>query len=178
MDFQYRKIDNMVGDRYFKLILYLLFPVSIMVDLTNGYTQMVMGLHLPIGVLYRGGIFVMLLFHILKLRRDNLWKYYFMLMFLTFVLSFGYWHHKNVMNITMELNELMRIVYLMLMIIFFKVNIRMLASFDIVRWITNYGFLIALAILLSFLTGWGQILMVKIMVLERRAFLRQVMIWE
>lgn len=156
MDFQYRKMDNMVDDRHFKLILCLLFPMSVMVDLTNGYTQMVMGLHLPIGVLYRGDIFVMLLYHMLKLRRDNLWKYYFMLMLLTFVLSFGYWQHKNVINITMELNELIRIVYLILMIIFFKVNMRRLASFDVVRWITNYGFLIALAIILSFLTGWGQ----------------------
>lgn len=149
-------MENFADDKYFKWILYLIFPVSIIIDFINGYTQMVMNLHLPIGVLYRISIFILLLYHIQELRRNSLWIYYIILILLTFELSIGYWMHKNIINVRMELNELMRIVYLILMITFFKVNARRFTSFNVVEWITNYGFLIACAILFSFFTEWGQ----------------------
>lgn len=120
----------------------------------NGYAQVQMHVHLPIGWLYRSGITIILLYNLLKLR-DERWWGYFILMGLTFILSIIYWLTRANVQLLYEFQTIFRIVYILLMIVFFKVNIRKVFAADVVGWIANYGFLIACCITFSYLTGIG-----------------------
>lgn len=120
----------------------------------NGYAQVQMHIHLPVGWLYRGGITIILLYNLLKLR-DERWWGYFILMGVTFTLSMIYWLTKGNVQLSVEFQSIFRIFYILLMIVFFKVNIRKVFAADVVGRIANYGFLIACCITFSYLTGFG-----------------------
>lgn len=120
----------------------------------NGYAQKQMHIHLPIGWLYRGGITIILLYNLLKLRNERWWGY-FILTGVTFTLSMIYWLTKGNVQLSVEFQSIFRIVYILLMIVFFKVNMRKVFAADVVGRIANYGFLIACCITFSYLTGIG-----------------------
>lgn len=141
-------------NKSFRLILYLIFPLSIIVDFINGYAQFMMHIHLPIGWLYRSAIMIILLYNLLKLR-DNRWWGYLILVGVTFTLSMMYWLTEGLFSLSFELQPIIRIIYMLLMIVFFTVNMRKVFAADVVGWIANYGFLIACCITFSHLTGIG-----------------------
>lgn len=138
----------------FNRILYFLFPISIIVDFTNGFFQLKMGIHLPIGVLYRGFVLIILLCSLLKLK-DKVWVIYLILLLTLFAISFEYWIMKNPIKVSVEIDNFIRIVYFLLMILFFKVNSHKIDSVTILNLITNYGFMIGCCIIFSFITGFG-----------------------
>lgn len=138
----------------FNRILYFLFPLSIIVDLVNGFFQLKMGIHLPIGVLYRGFVLIILLCSLLKLK-DKVWMVYLISLLTLFAISFEYWIIKNPIKLSEEIDNFIRIVYFFLMILFFKINSHRIDSVTILNLITNYGFMIGCCIIFSFITGFG-----------------------
>lgn len=136
------------------IFLYLLFPISVFVDLLNGYLQYEKDIHFPIGIIYRGGILLFLIGYFLKSRITKFVTYVWCVLFLS-ILAILYWLQSPSFILGIELNEYVRILYLILLPIYF-INIQGNVSKDkLFLMISNYGFLISICLIVSLLTGLG-----------------------
>lgn len=138
----------------------LLFYTSIIVDLINGYLQLKLNINTPIGQLFRLTIISFLIFFLLKKSLNKITKYAIIWVLLWFinciiwVLSYSIYDIS--FSISIEINDMIRIVYTLLMIGFFIKYYDYYGTSSLLKIVQNYGALIALCIIFSFITGFGQ----------------------
>lgn len=144
-----------------KLLLNLIFPISVFIDLINGFCQFRLGISLPIGVLLRTFI-IFLLFYSIQSVPSILGKRYLKFIIVVYVFCMLLWMIRDLTTIQaaafsvgIEINAFIRVIYLCLLIVYmsyFATDIK-----DIIEpIIVNYGFIIGLCIIFSFVTGFGQ----------------------
>ena len=141
-------------------LLFLIFPLSVIIDLFNGYTQVQLGIYTPIGQFFRIIILVLLLFYIY--RKDSnyfsnyltLYLFYFLLVIPLWLIGVGIYDFEG-FNIGIEVENLIKSVYFWIIITFFTLYRKEISYYDLIRIISNYGLLISIAILFSFITGYG-----------------------
>lgn len=142
-----------------KLFIILIFPISIFVDLINGYTQLKLGFHTPIGQIFRIIIIIILVYLVSKKPKVKFLKFLFVWIFLYFI-GFSTWIittgiENQKFTFSSEINDALRIIYLFLLIIFFKQYYYELKDYKVHNIITNYGIIISFFIIMSFFSGWG-----------------------
>ncbi len=135
-------------------LLFILFPLSLLIDLVNGFTQVQMGIQLPIGILYRGAVFLMLVYYLPGLHSQS-WKVYLAMLCIMFLLGCVYWGTGISISYATEVDNFVRIFYLYLMIALFDVKSKDYPTPVLMRTVANYGFVIGCCIIFSFITGWG-----------------------
>mgnify|MGYP003292080400 CR=1 FL=1 len=141
---------------YWKFLLILIFPLSILIDLINGYCQMRLGVHIPIGQFYRIAIMLVLLYNIKGVVCRNVIFTYLVAIVFLFSAGMAFWSTINEGSWWgLEITTFVRILYFYLVILFFKVNIIHFPDQLIYSYVVNYGFIIGACILFSFFTGFG-----------------------
>ena len=148
---QLRFSKKLVFDNIF---LYLLFPLSVFVDLLNGYLQYEKDIHSPIGIIYRGGILLFLIGCFLKSQITKFVIYVWCVLLLS-ILALLYWIQSPSFIFSIELENFIKILYFILLPIYFinvQGNVSKNRLFVI---ISNYGFLISVCLIVSLLTGLG-----------------------
>lgn len=144
------------------LLLRLIFPISIIVDLINGFCHHRLGVSIPIGVLLRS-IILFLLFYSIKSIHHTIGKSYLMIVFIVYIICLFSWVINAQINILtdisvdigVELNVFVRILYVFLLIIYMcGINDSLRKDIEIL--ILNYGFFIGTCITISYITGFGQ----------------------
>lgn len=141
-------------------ILFLIFPLSVVIDLFNGYTQVQLGVHTPIGQFYRLLVMVGLLYCVLQKTRNRYFKYLFILISY-FVISIPIWaiesscENNSGFNLGIEIENSIKTIYFWMIIMFFGLYRSEIAHFKPMSMINKYGLLIAFAIIFSFITGYG-----------------------
>lgn len=148
---QLRFSKKLVFDNIF---LYLLFPLSVFVDLLNGYLQYEKDIHSPIGIIYRGGILLFLIGCFLKSQITKFVIYVWCILLLS-ILALLYWIQSPSFIFSIELENFIKILYFILLPIYF-INIQGNVSKNrLFVIISNYGFLISVCLIVSLLTGLG-----------------------
>lgn len=150
-----RLYKDIVERGYWEKILFLIFPASIVVDLLNGFMQLRLGIHLPIGQLYRIIIICILIKHIYVNRNTLSLLLYLLGIISVFCIALTSWTFESTFSIQIEINNFIRIIYFILMILFFISNQNKIKNIDIYAFVLNYGFIIGSCILFSFITGFG-----------------------
>lgn len=154
------KVNNVLKLRW---LLYLIFPLSIIVDLTNGFCQEQLGIYLPIGVVFRMTIIFVILVKIFT-RTLSFWFGYVCILCFWFLISLSIWavcsqcsinSNEGEFKIIAEIDSFVRIAYFYLVFSFFIYYRKSLCNIKTISIISNYGLLIALAIIISFFTGLG-----------------------
>lgn len=142
------------------VLLFIIFPLSVIIDLFNGYTQVQLGIYTPIGQIFRIIILTLLLFYICK-KSANFFRNYLILFLLYFLLIIPLWfigvgiYNFEGFSIGIEIENLIKSLYFWIIITFFVLYRNEIANYHPIRIISNYGMLIAIAIVLSFMTGYG-----------------------
>ena len=135
--------------------LFFIFPLSVLIDLLNGYVQYVMGIRLPLGIIYRSLILFLMLYCVPALR-DRWYKGYLLGLLVLLCLSLLFWGMFSDISYRVELENIVRVAYILLAIAMFKIIGSHVSKNVLVRAVADYGFLIAIPICISYLTGWGQ----------------------
>lgn len=143
-----------------KSILFLIFPLSIIIDLFNGFTQIQMGIHTPIGQVYRFFVMACILYCIF-LKTWNRYYNYLLILFSYFIFVIPIWILEsasqgfNGFKLSIEIENIIKIIYFWIIIMFFVLYKHEISSYSPFLLIRNYGLLISGAIILSFITGYG-----------------------
>lgn len=131
------------------LVLFSLIILPAIFDSINGYLQIQLGINSPIGILFRFSIIVYLLIKTINYRRlallcfASIW-----ILGITF-----YWNLAFRSNL---IEEILNFVYYFYFILYFNFFKKAKYSPEIIlKYITNYGFLISIIIILCFLLGIG-----------------------
>lgn len=145
---------NSLRKDIYKKLLWFIFPISIIVDLMNGFMQIQLGEHTPIGLIYRGIILITLFLYVRYLNVGYL-LYYILLLLLMFLSGLLVWSFGDNINIISEMYIMSNIFYLIFMVVFFFANKGVININRSMNFISNYALLISLAVILSFITGYG-----------------------
>ena len=131
------------------LVLFSLIILPAIFDSINGYLQIQLGINSPIGILFRFTIIVYLLIKTINHRRLAL------LCFVSiWILGIAFYWNLAFRSNTIE--EILNFVYYLYFIFYFNFFKKTKYSPEIIlKYITNYGFLISIIIILCFLLGIG-----------------------
>lgn len=133
------------------LFLLLIFPMSIIVDNLNGYLQLQMGLHLPIGVAMKTFIIFLLI--------PSLWhrmsRLVLFIMLPIFIFVFLYWSEVWGADIMIDFRLFLDLLYVYLFINYFYVNIGKYDIKQLMNYVSIYGLMCASIIILCFVLGIG-----------------------
>ncbi|MDE5829794.1 MAG: O-antigen ligase family protein [Duncaniella sp.] len=143
-----------------KRLLILIFPVSVIVDLISGFCTVQLHTYIPIGQAYRFIIMAAIIYMLLKRARPLLvWMILCPISF--FLLASSFWiiihgfEPDNGFSPAIEIESFSKILYFMLVITFFILYREEIGLLDPLKIISNYGMIISSAVLISFLTGFG-----------------------
>ena len=141
-------------------LLILIFPLSILVDLISGFCTIQLHTYIPISKFFR--IIIMAGALYLLTKRMNFSPIWLTLIpFLFFILAFPSWiiifgiKPDRGYNLGVEIEGFSRILYFFIIVTFFIVYRKEIRNQHILRIISNYGLLIAVAVIISFVTGYG-----------------------
>lgn len=149
-----------MGQSLISKLLFLIFPLSVIIDLVNGYTQVQLGLHTPIGQIYRIIIMGLSTYCILKNFNKTIILYLSILVFY-YLLSYPIWlvdlglDASSGFNLSIEVENTIKCIYFFLIISFFISYKEIIVKLNPLNIITNYGLLISFSIIFSFITGFG-----------------------
>lgn len=135
-----------------KNFLFFLFPFSIVIDVINGYLQLQLGLITPIGVIYRGGLFAYMLHSFLK---NKVGQSMFILVTGLVIFSLMLWMFFYGANIIKELEFVVRYAYFFAVLNYLYVYRMYYKEEFMLKYVRYYGLLIALVIILCYVTGLG-----------------------
>lgn len=138
-----------------KLFWFFIFPFSVIVDFINGYFQQEKGNHLPIGFIYRGLIGVAILVYILKKRKITNYLFYSIVIVSLYFLSVFYWIHFTTFDLFVEFSEFFKLFYFLTIFFAIYPNAKAVDEQKLCNIVSQYGFLIAICIIYSFLSGDG-----------------------
>lgn len=138
----------------------MLFYISIIIDLINGYLQLAQGIQLPIGQFFRIILLLMLIYSIRSINKKNSYNEYVKIWIVSWLICFSFWiissaYGFQYFSLAIEINDMLRILYLWICILFFLSYKDNFNSLLILNAISNYGFIIASCIIISFITGFG-----------------------
>lgn len=142
------------------LILVLIFPLSVFIDLFNGYTQVQLGIFTPIGQIYRIIVMICLLYCIFQKYRNKYFKYlvvltsYFVIAFPLWIIGAGF-ENDNGFNLGIEIENCIKTIYFWIIIMFFALYKYDISYCHPLSIINNYGLFIAVAIIFSYITRYG-----------------------
>ncbi|MBD5183275.1 MAG: hypothetical protein HDS97_00050 [Bacteroidales bacterium] len=152
-------IESLILRRIRRLLI-LIFPVSIFVDLISGFCTVQLHTYIPICQLLRILIMARVLF-LLKKRVNFILIWVVLMPILFFILASPLWiiicgiEPYNGYNPGMEIESFSKIFYCFIIIAFFIVYRTEIQKQYPLRIISNYGLLIAMAVIISFVTGYG-----------------------
>lgn len=135
-----------------KTLLYILLPFSILVDCINGYTQFVLNIHLPIGIIYRSSLLVLLspcVFAGKTTYIDN----WIRCIVILFCFSMPIWISFYRAELMQELDSFLKILYPMIIISYFNRYGKYFPKSLLINTVSNYGFIISLLLIFSYTTG-------------------------
>lgn len=138
----------------------MLFYISIIIDLINGYLQLAKGIQFPIGQFFRIILLLMLIYSIRIINKKNSYNEYVKIWIVSWLICFSFWiissaYGFQYFSLAIEINDMLRILYLWICILFFLSYKDSFNSLLILNAISNYGFIIASCIIISFITGFG-----------------------
>lgn len=135
-----------------KSFLYLLLPISILIDCINGYTQAFLNIHLPVGIIYRSSILVLLfpcLFYFNPTYIEKTSRIIIGLLGFSILIWITFYNA----NIIKEIDTLSRISYFLLIICYFRRYGKYFSNYFLIQLVANYSLLIAGFLIFSFFTG-------------------------
>lgn len=147
-------MKNIVQNRLLSanVCLFFIFIVSVIVDSINGYLQVQKGINLPIGILYRLCVVLLISPSLLQTKK----VFYFTLFLLpVLLLIILYWNIINNVSIIGEIEVLIRVIYIYLFVNYFYANYEKYNKQNLYKYISNYGLIIAIIIIICFFFGWG-----------------------
>ena len=133
-------------------LIYILLPFSIFIDCLNGYTQFIMNIHLPIGIIYRAFILILLLPCLFAFKAtyiDKLIKGIILLFFFSIPIWCGFYGA----DLIKEFDSFIKILYPLIIIAYFNRFGKYFSQSFLIRIVSNYGFIISLLLIFSFITG-------------------------
>lgn len=141
-------------------LLIFIFPVSIIVDFISGFFTLQLHTYIPIGQWLRALIMACALYLLTKrVRTILIWVVLSPVLF--FILSSPLWmiiggiEPAHGYNLGVEIDSFSKILYFLTIVTFFIVYKEEIRKQQILRIISNYGFFIAGALIISFVTGYG-----------------------
>ena len=141
-------------------LLILIFPVSIIVDLISGFFTVQLHTYIPICQLLR--IFIMVGTLYLLTKRVSpiiIWVTFIPIIFVILISPFwmitGGLEPEKGYNLGVEIESFSKILYFLIIVTFFIVYRREINTEQPIRIISIYGLLIAGAVIISFVTGYG-----------------------
>ena len=152
--------NKSIALRRIKQLLVLIFQVSILVDLISGFCQVQLHTYIPICPLLRV-IIMAAIIYLLSIRATSTIIRLPLIQFLFFLIASSIWvliygfEPNNSVNIGIEIESFSKILYFLLMLDFFIVYRKEIERLDPLRIISIYGLLISAAVVISFLTGFG-----------------------
>lgn len=143
-----------------KRLLILIFPVSIIVDLISGFCTVQLKTYIPIGQVFRVIIMAAIVYLLLKKARP-MFIWLTVMPFLFFIFAASFWiifngfDPGNGFSPGIEIENFSKLLYLFMCITFFIVYREEIELLDPLKIISSYGFLISAAVIISFITGFG-----------------------
>ncbi|MBD5291691.1 MAG: hypothetical protein HDS23_00360 [Bacteroides sp.] len=141
-------------------LLIFIFPISIVVDLISGFFTLQLQTYIPIGQWLRVLIMACALYLLTKrVRTILIWVILSPVLF--FILASPLWmiiggiEPTRGYNLGVEIDSFSKILYFLTIVTFFIVYKEEIRKQHILRIISNYGFFIAGALIISFVTGYG-----------------------
>lgn len=141
-------------------LLILIFPVSIIVDLLSGFFTLQLHTYIPIGQLLRVFIMIWTLYLLTaRVRPILIWVTFIPILF--FILASPLWMIAGGLepargyNLGVEIESLSKIIYFFIIVTFFIVYRKEIKKLHILSIISKYGLFIAGALIISFVTGYG-----------------------
>lgn len=138
----------------------LIFPVSIVVDLISGFFNVQLHYHIPISQVLRLVIMASILYLLTKrVKPVFIWTVIVPVLF--FIVASPFWMITEGMepgrgySLGVEIESFSKILYFFIIVTFFIVYRAEIKKHNPLRIISIYGFLIAGAVILSFVTGYG-----------------------
>ena len=141
-------------------LLILIFPVSILVDLLSGFFTVQLHIYIPVCQLLRITIMACAVYLLTK-RMNSILVWTTLLPLSFFILAFPLWliicgiEPFNGYDLRMEIESFSKILYFFIIVAFFIVYAREIKQLNPSKMISNYGLAIALAVIISFFTGYG-----------------------
>lgn len=136
--------------------LFVLLIVSIPIDVLNGYFQVLAGFHAPISIVFRGCVLFYILTKFVLHKQINSLVYIALLGVYVYALSFSLWMIlEDQFSLVDELMAGFKIVYFVLIILFFITYRKYCDRERVLRLIILSAFVIALINIICFVTGWG-----------------------
>ena len=140
---------------YTVLLPQFLFIYSIFIDNINGYFQYYMGFNSGIGVLFRGGVIMLLFPVVLRISRNWLANNMYMLL-LVYLFCIAIWSMFNVgFSFAIELDRLFKIIYFFAVVLFFLYFRECFDREKLLMLAINAGLIIAIINTVCFLGGVG-----------------------
>lgn len=135
-------------------LFFALFILSIVIDNINGYLQSV-GIVTPIGVLFRGGILMLLSTKAFSKKSNWIQNYFFLLMVLYCIFS-AYWiSTSKFFSFGSEIEYLFRLIYFFVVVLFIYSRREQIDYDKVFKLVSNAGFIIGLLNIICFVTGIG-----------------------
>ena len=132
-------------------ILFLVFTISVFIDAANGTLQKKFDISTPIGILYRGSLFLVLIRYLFYNKlRDLIFLFIFFLLICLLI-----WYSFYKANIAKEIESIIRYSYFFVFFNYFTKLRARLSSEIVYKYIFDYGLLISLIIIACFITGTG-----------------------
>ncbi|MBD5301772.1 MAG: hypothetical protein HDS16_02040 [Bacteroides sp.] len=156
------KIKTSQRNKALYFLLLLIFPGSILIDLSTGFTQLQLNLRISVAPVYRTALMIWMMWLILRRQNDIFRKtIFFPILFL--LIAFPCWlinigiNNIQGFQVGIEIESFSKIIYFFIVVCFF-VNYRYeLLKFNLAKIIGNYGFIISTALILSFISGYGNL---------------------
>ena len=134
-----------------RYILCALFVVAVIVDALNGFFQLSVHIDSPIGVAYRGAIYVFLFYSFIC----NLQISHQLIIFFFLTLLLSVWCLFYNASLFYELNFIIRFSYVFLLFTYFQIHWKNFTNEELYKYCTLYGSLISFVIVFSFVLGIG-----------------------
>jgi hypothetical protein len=148
------KTFKLTKQNFIKYVLFMIIPFSIIIDLFNGYFQIVLGYDFSIGVMYRGLIFLLLLGFLFTSKQGL--KYYIVSLIFFFVLSLFIWSlTQQYFSPMVEIKFFIRLLYQYVILSFLLAFSDLINFYYIFKLIVIFGLIGGLSIIFSYLTGIG-----------------------
>ena len=144
------KMLSLKNDKFF---LFIVFVISLIVDSINGFLQIQLNIHTPVGVIFRLFVIFLLLKSII-LNKRIFTTFIFLTVFIL-VPSMLYWQIEYGSDIGGEISDFSKIIYTFLFIIFFYIKWDSFEKSVLLKYIVIYGLLISLSVIVCFYFNIG-----------------------
>lgn len=144
-----------IEDFYIRVLPVILFFISIFFDSANGYIQEFKGMHLPIGIAFRGFILCLTLKFLFK-NRDTLLTLLFWIVTILIATAFALWSFTGkYIDATMDIDYLFKFVYSFCILFYFFYYRNAFNTEKLIRIVLYTTALIGIINIFSMVTGTG-----------------------